>query len=1177
MNCPVCGTSNSEAQKFCGGCGARLGTAVAKPDFAEGRSYTPAHLAEKILKSRNALEGERKPVTVLFCDIANSTGSRRAHRRRAHAPRANAFFEAALAEVHRFEGTVNQFLGDGFMALFGAPVSHEDHARRAVLAALAIRRAIGSGGFAARDAGLRLRMGLNSGAVVVGSIGDNLRMDYTAVGDTTNVAARIQALAEPGTILVSEAVWRATQEHVQCRALGERTLKGKAAPVALYELIQAHAVQGAHRHAGTVGEALVGRQAEIAEIRQALQRLQAGIGGVIGLIGDAGLGKSKLMEEARRLAGEQGLRWLQGDCVSFGRTLSYWALREVIRRGFGIDETDDEAQSWRKVESAMRALFGEQADELLPYIGTLLAITLPEPLAQHINALDSMAIGHQIFRATFLTLERSAQQRALVVAFEDWHWADVSSGALLEHLLPLADRVPILFVVSSRPEAQGPAESFREAISKAEVLPVNRRTLQLTPLSATESVQLAERRLGGGDLPAMVRDMLLKRAEGNPFYLSELVRTLLATRSLERDTASGDWRTTSQFGAVPLPETIEGLILARIDRLEDEAKQVLKAAAVVGRTFFYRILKAVIEAGSALDDDLAKLRRAELIDEKQLAPELEYVFKHPLIQQATYDSLLEDRRRQMHARVGQCIEQLFEGRLEPFYAMLAYHFAKAEDWVKALEYLFKAAERADRLAADEEALALYRAAIETAERHGAKGLDPVTRAQLDGKIGEAHFRAGRNTEARSQFVAALRRLGQDQVNAKWRMGISVALGLFRFLLKRRDGPSDPRSSTPMQAHTALACQLWHRLVWIDFFAADPLTFTYGVLRVTRLSRPFPASKWHVLGLALIAVVFDALGMYRTALSLHSHALKLAEHVADQSTLAHITFYRAMHCHAAGRWREGLPYYDRAKTLSWQIGEIRLWAALTSNLVQHLYSLGEPGWIGLPEQILSVAVETSDDQAKAWALSMTAIKEEHAGQHEAALASLRQAMEVYEAIPDYRFLANALGLQCANLRKLQRMDEGLLCAMRAEHLIRSHSLRGTWCTRPLLALAEARLAEFEQSGLHQAETAKAVKRMRRQGREVQDEGAVECHRLQGEFEWLCGKHDRALACWDHGLAEAERLGARHAKARILFQRARRTGSRTDLDHAATLFEQCAATGELLELQAHRNSGRALAAA
>jgi tetratricopeptide (TPR) repeat protein len=394
-------------------------------------------------------------------------------------------------------------------------------------------------------------------------------------------------------------------------------------------------------------------------------------------------------------------------------------------------------------------------------------------------------------------------------------------------------------------------------------------------------------------------------------------------------------------------------------------------------------------------------------------------------------------------------------------------------WIKALEYLFKAAERADRLAADEEALTLYRAAIETAERHGVKELHAVKRAQLDGKIGEAHFRAGRNAEARTQFVAALRRLGQKQAGANWRMGISVAAGLFRFLIKRGDSPSDAQTSNPMQADIALACHVWNKLAWIDFFGADPLTFTYDMLQVTKLSRQYRDSKWHVIGLALIAVVFDAMGKYRTALSLHSRALTLAEQVADQSTLAHTLFYRAMHCHAAGRWREGLPFYDRAKALSWEIGEIRLWAALTANLVQHLYALGDPRWLSLPEQILNVAVETSDDQAKAWALSMMAIKEEHAGQHEAALASSRRAIEVYEAIPDYRFLANALGLQCANLVKLQRMDEGLPCAMRAEHLIRSHSLRGTWCTRALMALAEARLAEFEQSRLHQAETASAV--------------------------------------------------------------------------------------------------------
>jgi len=780
MQCSSCGHANPEGQKFCGECGTRLEAGTAIADQTAPRAYTPLHLAEKILKARSALEGERKPVTVLFCDIANSTAlAERLGPERMHAV-LNAFFEAALAEVHRYEGTVNQFLGDGFMALFGAPVTHEDHARRAVLAAHAIRHALTAESFAARDAELRLRMGLNSGAVVVGSIGDNLRMDYTAVGDTTNVAARIQGLAEPGSILVSGSVWQATRAYARFRALGPQALKGKAEPIAIYELVAAHAVQAAQQHDALIEDrqVLVGRETELSVIDGALQRLQAqGRGGVIALVGDAGIGKSRLLHAARRLAFDRDLRWLQGDCLSFGRTLSYWSFREVIRRGFEIDERDDEAASWRKVEAGMRALFAEEADELVAYIGTLLAVALPSPLERRIRALDSHAIGLQIFRATLLMFERSARQRPLVVAFEDWHWADASSASLLEHLLPLSDRAPILFIVASRAEPQGPAESFRIATSSQGDPPLlNASVLELRPLSMADAVQLAERLLGGGGLPTDLRHMLVSRAGGNPFYLGELVRALLANKCIERDEAGG-WRTTSEFAAVPLPDTIEGLILARIDRLDDEAKQVLKAAAVVGRTFFYRVLKAVTEAENHLDADIRNLRGAELIDEKQLEPELEYVFKHPLIQQATYNSLLEDRRRQMHRQVARSIEQLFEGRLEPFHAMLAHHYAKADDADKTREYLFKAADQADRLAADEEALELYNAVIADAERSPLRGMPDVKRAELDMKIGDAHFRAGRHQLALQALMTAAQRLGHPPPRSRSALTVAVIRGM----------------------------------------------------------------------------------------------------------------------------------------------------------------------------------------------------------------------------------------------------------------------------------------------------------------------------------------------------------------------------------------------------------------
>jgi class 3 adenylate cyclase len=393
MKCLACGNVDLAPQKFCGECGARLETIEPNsPSFFS----TAARWKASASRSRS-------------CDIANSTplaarvGPDQMHKV------LNAFFEAAVREVHRFEGTVNQFLGDGFMALFGAPVSHEDHARRAVLAALAIRQTIASPTFQAHAATMQLRIGLNCGAVVVGTIGDNSRMDYTAVGDTTNVAARIQGCAGPGAIFIGESVYRAVQKHVECHPLGPRSLKGKAGAVVLYEVVQSHTALTANRPAAP-GSEIVGRQSELGEIRLALSRLQGGLGGVLGIVGDAGLGKSRLMHEARRQSEAQGLHWLQGECLSFGRTLSYWPFREVIRSGFGIEETDSEADCWHKVEAGMSRLFGANADELLPYIGLLFALELPERLAASYFARpsDGPNAGHGLLLAEAPSLMRAS-------------------------------------------------------------------------------------------------------------------------------------------------------------------------------------------------------------------------------------------------------------------------------------------------------------------------------------------------------------------------------------------------------------------------------------------------------------------------------------------------------------------------------------------------------------------------------------------------------------------------------------------------------------------------------------------------------------------------------------------------------------------------------------------------
>lgn len=1170
MKCLTCGFLSLAGQKFCGECGQRLVGAEAGLSAPAQHAYTPAHLAEKILRSRSALEGERKQVTVLFCDIADSTplaeriGAERMHKV------LDGFFGAALAQVHHFEGTVNQFLGDGFMALFGAPVSHEDHARRAALAALAIRRSIDPAvaDALAGEAQLQLRIGLNSGMVVVGKIGDNLRMDYTAVGDTTNVAARLQQLAQPGMILVSDSVFHAIDGHVECRSLGLRQLKGKAEPIATHAVLRERGSHGPH-HWPARGVPTVGRAAEITEIRSAIERAESGSGGVLCIVGEAGLGKSRLVDEARSHAQARGVRWVDGQCVSFGRTLSYWPFREVLRACFEIDDADADSVAFDKLRRGIERPFGDAADELLVYIAALLALPLPEPLAERVRTLDGLAMGHQISRAALRLFERLAANGPLVLALEDWHWADASSADLLEHLLPLADRAALLFLVAYRPDSQCAAESLRVAITSPERAATRAQEMVLAPLLRHESGELVHALTDGGALPGHVLEMLLRRSSGNPFYLGELVRALIDAKGIERDLLTGEWQVTENYEAVPLPDTIEGLILARIDRLEEEVKQIVKAASVVGRQFFYRILKAITDTQDALDEDLAKLCHAELIDEKRRTPELEYMFKHPLIQQATYDSMVEDRRRQLHLQVGLSIEQLFGTRLEQFHSMLAYHFARAEEWPKAQHYLMLAAEHADSLAADEEALALYNAVIVTAEQHAAVGLDPFMRAQLDAKIGDAQFRSGRHEQALHQFTLALRRLGQQLPRRRLHLGVAVGLGLLQYMGARFWRRATPTGVAPMPASDVLLGEIWQTSALIHFFT-DPIHSVYDSLQIAKLSRRYPESSAHLFSLSLIGMTFTALGFYRSADWCLGRAAELAQLRADAALQGMVDHFRALYCHHVGEWAAACALADGAADRCWASGNIRLWSAVVGNRAMYCYSRGDPRWLVDVDEFWAIVSETTDRQSQAWALSGIALALEHRGEHAQSLATLDKAADIYASIPDPRLLAHSWGARCISLLSLGRIDEAIDCSERAMVLIRRHHLSGSWSTRPLLAAAEVALARLEGASAVPCleagkSAASAVRLLLRQGRRVRDEGAVESHRVAGTFAWVNGHEQRARAEWDRGLAEAEVLGARHARARLLAERGRRTGDRADLDLAATLLAQCQAIGELRALQ------------
>jgi class 3 adenylate cyclase len=713
-----------------------------------------------VLTSRFAVEGEHKLVTVIFCDIANSTPLAARIGAEAMHKLLNQFFDLALAEVHHYGGTINQFLGDGFMALFGAPIAHEDHAARAVLAATAIMQRIKNAEGEARALrDVQLRMGLNTGKAVVGKIGDNLRMDYTAIGDTTNLAARMQSFAEPGTIRLSEATRRAADPHFTFRDLGRHALKGIDAPVAAFEPLAARSLtgRGVRSRRDGVGSVLVGRMQELADLARSLGTLGNGQGEIVLLRGEPGTGKSRLIAEAKRHDAAARVLCLEGRAISFGRTLSYWPFIEILSTAFGIAESDAEAEALRKLEAGVRTLFEARAPEIVPYLAAVMSLELSGDYEQRVKFLDAQAMKRQVFLSMRQLFERLAERQPLLIILEDWHWVDQSSIALCEHLLPLTQSQPLSFWLATRGEPAEPAARIRAAVAATPDLRLEE--IALAPLGHEHSRTLISNLVGAAGLPESVLSQIERRTEGNPFFMEEVVRSLIADGTLVRDAESGGWRLSGPVADLAIPDTVQGVIVARIDRLEESVKSVLRLASVIGRSFLLRILKAIGQTADKVEQGVGHLEDAELIRLRQQVPELEYIFKHALVQEAAYGSILAERRRAMHRSVAEAIEQLFADRRDEFVSLLAYHYARAEDWEHAYASLLAAGEQAGRIAADAEALEHYRQAEAMFMKVASRELTPLQRAAMDRKIGQAYYGIGDYEQAVAHFWRALAHLG----------------------------------------------------------------------------------------------------------------------------------------------------------------------------------------------------------------------------------------------------------------------------------------------------------------------------------------------------------------------------------------------------------------------------------
>ncbi len=677
LPCPSCGFVNEGGEKFCGGCGsARTDSGSAQQTrFGPPASYTPKHLAEKILSSQAVLEGERKTVTVMFADLKGSMELLADRDPEEAREFLDPVLERMMEAVHRYEGTVNQVMGDGIMALFGAPLAHEDHAVRACYAALRMQDSVARYAEDLRrghGADVQIRVGLNSGEVVVRSIGSDLHMDYTAVGQTTHLAARMEQLARPGVTLMTETTLRAVEGYVQVRSLGPTPIKGLTEAVPIYELIAAGAART--RLQASVARGLtrfVGRDAEVDQLRQALEQAAGGRGQIVAVVGEPGVGKSRLFYEFMHSHRTQGWLVLESSSVSYGKATPYLPLIDLLKGYFKISDRDDTRGIRAKVTGNVLTLDEALKDSIPPLLWLLDAIAEDHDFLK----LDPAQRRERTLDAVRRVLLRESRSQPLLLVFEDLHWIDEATQALLDAIVESLPTVSVLLAVNYRPEYQhtwGNKSYYRQ--------------LRIDTLPPETAEALLETLLGDNRGLQPLRRLLIERTEGNPLFLEESVRSLVETEVLVGE--RGAYRLGKDPIGIQVPATVQAILAARIDRLPPEDKQLLQTASVIGKDLPWALL---VEAAERPEDDirrgLARLQAAEFVYEAKLFPDLEYTFKHALTHEVTYGSLLQDRRRAIHARIVGVIERVYADRLAEHVDRLAHHAFRGEVWDKALHYL----------------------------------------------------------------------------------------------------------------------------------------------------------------------------------------------------------------------------------------------------------------------------------------------------------------------------------------------------------------------------------------------------------------------------------------------------------------------------------------------------------
>jgi len=1193
MKCPKCQLENPEGAKFCNECGHYLiPISKATPQvlsFDEKlekiQRYLPKGLTEKILTQRDKIEGERKQVTVMFCDMEEFTplveklGPEEAY------SIMDQVYEILIHKVHDFEGTVNEMTGDGIMALFGAPIAVEDAPQRSLWSALSIHREIAKFNDQKMGIGpIKMRIGIHTGPVVVGTLGNDLRVEFKAVGNTVNLASRMEELAESGSTYVTEEIFRLTEGLFRFEAIGKKVVRGKQKAIPVYKVLSSK--EDVHRpRLGSermIYSEMIGRDNELDRLELQVMKVINGAGSIVNIIGEAGIGKSRLVAELKKREVMKKVTLFEGRAISIGRNLSFHPIIDLFKQWARIREDDGQATAFGKLQDMVRSLYPEEIGEVLPFVATLMGMKLSGRYAERVKGIEGEALEKLILKNVRELLTKATDLSPLVIVTEDLHWADTSSIELMESLFRLAETRGILFVNVFRPGNKETGDRIVETVK--ERLPVYYVEIVLEALDERMSEALITNMLNIGGLHHAVIEQIVQRAGGNPFFIEEVVRSFIDEGAVVLK--DGTFEVTEKIGTIAIPNTINDVLMARIDRLEEKTRNLVKVASVIGRNFFYRILSEVAGTVEDIDGKLSYLKEIQLVRERKRMGEVEYLFEHALAQEAAYESILPLKRKEQHLIVADSIEKVFGERLHEFYGMLAYHYSRAESLDKSEEYLIKAGEEALRSSASNEALHYYQEALDLYLKKYGNIADPEKVAMLEKNIALALYNRGQYVEAIEYFEKALDHYwGKLPKHAI--LAIPMVLSASLHFLITLYLPSLKFRKTPTQRDTEVIDLFYKKCKALSII--DPKRFFLEFLYIYKGVTNFDLTKFE-LGMEIFVGASALFSFTGISFRLSRKILDSAkDRVLKNGPKIFIIYelLETIHNYLGGNWKTIRNYDDNLVNKNLSIGEIY-------NASQHLYWHGFPniyqGSFDIAESIVNrlkdifEVYENNISISFKYELNTNLLME--CRKLNDALIEVEEGIDFVEKAGLSYFLIEMYSCQACIHILMGNIEEAEKSLQRANKIRREVNAivpfqLSNFC-RSQLEYDLYRLKESIKGG-NKSESLEYRKKVIKSGKmllKISKKAAqhrTESYKLLGVYYWLIKKQKKAVKWWNKSIKEGERLGARLELSRTYFEVGKRlleteskykmfNGIKAEeyLEKAGVLFEEMDLQWDLDEL-------------